>query len=164
MIAAIVAMSENRVIGANGKIPWSIPEDMRRFKELTTGHTVLMGRKTYESLPKKFRPLPDRRNVVVTRNDLYKLSLPPDEQNVEVVSSAAEFIEQWSSDAQPDSKLWIIGGGEIYKEALPYCQMIYLTLVQGKISGDTYFPNFEHEFKKVESDAHDRFSFLVYKR
>ena len=126
-IAIIAAMSRNRVIGREGAIPWHIPADLRRFRELTLGHTVIMGRKTFEAIG---RPLAGRRNVVVTGQQDYA------REDTLVVHSLTEAIE--SSD--PAGELFICGGSEIYKQALPLCTKIYLTIVELDVEGDTYFP------------------------
>ncbi len=126
-IAIIAAMSRNRVIGSEGAIPWHIPADLRRFRELTLGHTVIMGRKTFEAIG---RPLPGRKNVVVTGQRNYA------REDTLVVHSLTEAIE--SSD--PAEELFICGGSEIYRQALPLCAKIYLTIVDLDIEGDAYFP------------------------
>jgi dihydrofolate reductase len=126
-ISIIAAMSRNRVIGKDGAIPWHIPEDLRRFRELTLGHTVIMGRKTFESIG---RPLDGRRNVVVTGQNNYT------REGTLVVHSLMEAIES----SAPDSELFICGGSEIYRQALPLCAKIYLTVVDLDIEGDRYFP------------------------
>jgi len=137
---AIAALGENRVIGADGKIPWRLPEDLKFFKEQTTGHTVVMGRKTWDSLG---RPLPRRRNVVVSR------ALAAGEQTLPgaiVVNNLAE-VEK----LPPVGDIWIIGGAEIYALALPRCAELYLTHVPGSPSGDAFFPQFENLFVAAET-------------
>jgi dihydrofolate reductase len=126
-ISIIAAMSRNRVIGREGAIPWHIPADLRRFRELTLGHTVIMGRKTFESIGS---PLAGRRNVVVTGRKDYSA------EGVLVVHSLKEAIE--SSDR--DGELFICGGSEIYRQALPLCSRIYLTVVDIDVEGDRCFP------------------------
>jgi dihydrofolate reductase len=126
-ISIIAAMSRNRVIGMGGAIPWKIPEDLRRFRELTLGHTVIMGRKTFESIG---RPLAGRRNIVVTNQQNYS------REGIVAVHSLEEAIES----SGPDEELFICGGGEIYRQALPLCSRIYLTIVDLDIEGDTFFP------------------------
>jgi len=126
-ISIIAAMSRNRVIGRGGAIPWHIPADLRRFRELTLGHTVIMGRKTFESIG---RPLAGRKNVVVTGQAGYS------PEGVVVVHSLAEAIES----SYPDSELFICGGSEIYQQALPLCSRIYLTVLDLDLDGDRYFP------------------------
>lgn len=125
MIALVVAHSANRVIGRDGGLPWRLPTDMRRFRELTTGHAVVMGRRTYESLPDAFRPLPDRRNVVLTSDAAY-------------AAAGAEVVTDL--DAALADDCFVIGGGEIYAQALPHAQRVYATEIEAEIDGDTYFP------------------------
>ena len=133
-LRAIAAMSLNRVIGKDGKIPWHIPEDFKWFKKTTTGQAVLMGRKTFESLG---RPLPNRRNLVVSRaGDLG--------EGVEMVRDLAAFRpEDYPCD------VWVIGGGEIYRQTLDRCEEIYLSVVNRVVEGDVFFPEFEDKFELV---------------
>ncbi len=119
MTALIWAQSTSGVIGRDGAIPWQLPEDMARFKELTIGHTVLMGRRTWESLPARFRPLPGRRNVVLTRNPHYEAD------GAEVITSLDEAL------SLPD--LWVIGGSEIYHLALPAAARCEVTEVDADL-------------------------------
>ena len=137
---AIAALAENRVIGAGGKIPWRLPEDLKFFKEKTLGHTVVMGRKTWDSLGK---PLPGRRNVVVSRK------LPPGEKSLPgaVVVPSLEAVEALPTQGE----VWVIGGAEIYALALPRCAELYLTQVRGKPDGDTFFLLYENQFAAVET-------------
>ncbi len=157
-VCAIAAMDEGRLIGREGKLPWNIPEDMKHFSSLTMGHTVLMGRKTFESLPAKFRPLPGRKNVVISRNS--KL------EGVEVWDSLEKCLESYRSGAIPMSgdKLWVIGGAEIYKATLNFWDELYLTLVHSKHTGDAFFPVFESSFELVEEDKREGYSFQKYIR
>ena len=131
---AIAAMARNRVIGANGGIPWRIPDELRWFKQVTTGHTVLMGRKTWESLG---RPLPNRRNIVVTRG--------PAPERVEAVHDL-EHLDP-ALLAEPGTDVYIIGGGEIYARLLPKCEEVLLTTVFREAEGDVFFPPFEADFE-----------------
>ena len=133
-LRAIAAMSLNRVIGKDGQIPWHIPEDFKWFKKTTTGQAVLMGRKTFESLG---RPLPNRRNLVVSRaGDLG--------EGVEMVRDLAAFRpEDYPCD------VWVIGGGEIYRQTLDRCEEIYLSVVNRVVEGDVFFPEFEDKFELV---------------
>jgi len=135
-LRAIAAMSQNRVIGKDGKIPWHIPEDFQWFKKTTMGHAVLMGRKTYESLG---RPLPNRRNLVVTHSrDLG--------DGIEIVSNLESFrAEDYPSD------VWVIGGAEIYRQMLGRCEDLYLSIIPRVVEGDTFFPEFESDFELVET-------------
>jgi dihydrofolate reductase len=131
MIKAIVAMAENRVIGNAGTIPWHLPEDFKFFKATTMGHTILMGRKTYESIGK---PLPGRENIVLSRT-------MPETQGITVIRSLKELKEP--TDGRD---LFVIGGEEIYRLLLPKVQELYVTKVPRVIEGDTRFPEFKAEF------------------
>lgn len=156
-IIALVAMDEGRVIGVDGKLPWKIPEDMKRFAALTTGHAVVMGRKTYESLPPKFRPLPNRKNIILTRN-IEDFAVQP---GVEAWASADNFFKACKGDSVhlPSGLLWVIGGSEIYRQSMPFWDELYLTRVSSKHNGDAYFPAFESEFERVEQDVREGYSF-----
>jgi dihydrofolate reductase len=157
LIRALVAMSSDRGIGLNGGLPWHVPEDLKRFKQLTLGHSVLMGSKTYWSLPEKARPLPGRHNIVLTRNKLQEYP-----SSVEIVSDLAEWLhnklgEQVGTDSE-NSVLWVIGGGEIYKMALSFCDELYVSLVKGSYDTDTSFPEFRDDFELVsEEDCGDHY-------
>lgn len=130
---AIAAMSLNRVIGAGGRIPWHLPEDFRWFKKVTTGHTVLMGRKTFDSLG---RPLPNRTNVVLSRGT----ALP----GVTTLNSLTEL----SPDAYP-GEVFVIGGAELYGQTKHLWTDLYLSVVSREVTGDTFFPAFEDDFDCV---------------
>lgn len=141
-ISLIAAIGKNRELGNGGQLLWHIPEDMRRFKELTNGHPVIMGRKTWESLPEKFRPLPGRTNIVVTRQAGYKASGATVADGLSDAFLAAQ-------DAPGSNETFIIGGGELYAAALPYATCLYLTLVDDTADADTYFPPYEQEFRII---------------
>lgn len=126
-------MDEQRGIGKDGKIPWQIPEDMARFKQLTTGHPVIMGRVTWDSIPRKFRPLPERPNFVVTRDS--SLSVP----GVSVAHSIDEAI-LFASQVDRE-KIYVMGGAQIYAHTLPLADKLQLTVVAGDYGGDTFFPD-----------------------
>ena len=132
---AIAAMSLNRVIGRDGKIPWHIPEDFQWFKKMTTGHVVLMGRKTFESLGK---PLPNRTNVVLTRGG----EIP----GVITVRDLAEISEARYAPRE----IFVIGGAEIYAQLLPRCRELYLSVVLREVAGDAFFPPFEENFELID--------------
>jgi dihydrofolate reductase len=156
MVKIIVAMSKNRVIGNNNELIWKLSSDLKRFKELTTGHPVVMGRKTYESIG---RPLPNRRNIIITRNSEYEV------EGCEVVSSLEEALLLTNNDC------FIIGGGEIYKQSLELADKIYLTLVHKDFEGDTQFPELSKEWaiidnKDFEADQKNEYnySFIEYDR
>ena len=133
---AIVAMSENRVIGANGGIPWHLPEDFLFFKKTTLGHPIVMGRKTYESLGK---PLPGRKNIVLTSQAL----ILPD---LVIVHSQEELIAL----NIPTEEIFVIGGAKIYELLLPLCDTLLVTHVHRRVEGDTFFPVFEDKFEPSE--------------
>ncbi len=132
-IAFIVAMDENRLIGRDGGLPWRLPDDMTWFREHTVGKPCIMGRKTYDSLPDRFRPLPDRPNIVVTRDSAYAAP------GATVVHSIRDALEA-AADAP---EIMIVGGGEIFRELLPAADRLYLTLIETAESGDVYFPEIE---------------------
>jgi dihydrofolate reductase len=136
----IVAASQNGVIGVNGKLPWHLPGDLKRFKELTMGHTLIMGRKTYESLPPKMRPLPGRKTVVVTRSSVGKFNFVADTLGGAIESALRiETVERGGDYNEPSAEIFICGGGEVYREALPLVDRVYLTVVERDFEGDTYF-------------------------
>lgn len=132
MLSIIVAMGENRVIGKDNDMPWHLPNDLRYFKERTLGHTIIMGRKTFESLG---RVLPNRKHVVITRSDV---QFP---EGVEVIKSIDEIIEYANNQTQEE--VFIIGGGEIFKQMLPHVDRLYVTLIQKNFTGDVYFPKID---------------------
>jgi len=162
-IYAIAAMAENRVIGQGQEIPWKLPEDMRRFARLTRGHAVLMGRRTFESLPARCRPLPGRMNVVATRHPAVLA-----EYGEAVMSCACpvRFIELAKAGeiSMPSHLLWVAGGGEIYRMTFPYWDEVFITWVKGVYAGDTFFPEFESLFRLAWSEEHEEYSFCRYER
>ncbi|HEY4487206.1 MAG TPA: dihydrofolate reductase [Candidatus Paceibacterota bacterium] len=154
MIAAVVAIGKNRELGKNGKLLWHIPDDLKRFKELTKGHPIIMGRKTFESIVGYVGgPLPDRTNIVVTR-DPSRLNLDG-YGNVVVAPSLEEAIE--TAKNQPGSEEIHIGGGaQLYEQALPMIDKLYLTLIDAEAGADSFFPPYEHLFtKKVFEEQHE---------
>ncbi|MFA6519383.1 MAG: dihydrofolate reductase [Candidatus Paceibacterota bacterium] len=145
-ISLIAAIGKKRELGFEGKLLWHLPDDMRRFKELTAGHPVIMGRKTWESLPEKFRPLPGRTNIVVTRQVGYEAS------GATVVDGLSDAF--LSAEGAPGSnETFVIGGGELYAAALPYANRLYLTLVDDEAGADTFFPSYEQNFKIVSDGS-----------
>jgi len=164
IISAIAALAKNRVIGKNNDLPWKLPDDMKFFMQTTTGHVVIMGRKNYDSLPPKFKPLPNRTNIVVTRQT--NLSAP----NCIVVNHIEEGIEQ--AKHLGEQECFIIGGAEIYRAALPFTTRLYLTEIDAHIDGDTYFPEINlnewNETARQHHAADDRhafaFDFVIYNR
>lgn len=159
-VAALVAMDENRVIGKAGTLPWNVPEDLAHFRALTKGHIVVMGRKTWESLPEKFRPLPGRTNVVVSR-DTAKLRLP---EGVVAANSPQEALRAAKALAKDGQRVWIIGGAELYRATLPFCAEVHLTIIDGSHDGDAWLPAFEGDFTQVSEIRSERCSFRVYAR
>ena len=158
-LTIIAAASTNNVIGFNNKLIWNIPNDLKRFKELTLGHSVIMGRKTFESLP---NPLPKRRNIIVTKNKDYSRN------GIEVTSNIEDAIDLCKSDSQP----FIIGGGEIYSQTIEIVDKIELTRVYKDYQGDAFFPDipldkFELTNESVnylDDDSSTKYSFLTYIR
>ena len=148
---AIAAMSENRVIGNGNEIPWRISEDFKWFKNTTMGGVLVMGRKTWDSIG---RPLPGRKTAVVSRSN------PDLPEGVDLLDSL-EAIESRNYRDQ----IWICGGAEIYRQALPNCQELYLTLVKRRVEGDAFFPEFEDSFT-LEGIIRDESDFQIrrYKR
>ena len=133
-------MARNRVIGREGNIPWRISDELRWFKRTTTGHTVLMGRKTFQSLG---RPLPNRRNLVVTRGPKIEV------EGVITIRDLENF--EPAAYADPGTDVFVIGGAEIYAQLIPRCAELLLTVVPAEIEGDTVFPAFEHLFEFCET-------------
>lgn len=154
-IAHIAAVSSNACIGKDGTLPWHIPEDMKFFKETTTGHVVLMGRKTWESIPEKFRPLPNRKNIVITRKDHYAVP-----EGVAVYNSIEAALE-----AHNEETIFIIGGGQIYTETFPLADELFITHVEREVDGDTFFPDIDPDVWEVcWQDDREGFSFVKYIR
>ncbi len=133
---AIVAMAQNRVIGAEGMIPWHLPEDLRFFKTTTLGHAIVMGRKTYDSLG---RPLPGRQNIILSRT-------MPETIGLTIVRSPEELLLRENHE-----EFFVIGGAEIYTLLLPACHELLVTYVPREMVGDTFFPRFEAEFDAGET-------------
>lgn len=154
-VTLVAAVAKNGCIGKDGHLPWHLPEDMKHFKELTTGKVVVMGRKTWESLPEKFRPLPDRKNVVVTRQEGY--SVPA---GVELTSNLEDYL-----DLNFDEEICVIGGAEIYKLAMDRATDLELTEIDKDIEGDVFFPKFNKaEWQEVSREARDGFAFVHYQK
>ncbi len=155
MISIIVAIGENREIGKANGLLWHIPEELKRFKQITMGHPIIMGRKTYESIG---RPLPGRTNIVISRSHTSVV-----EQGVIKADSLEEAIKQ-AMQAAGREEIFIIGGGQIYKQAIGYADKLYLTIVKGKFEADVYFPDYS-EFKKEiareeKSNAQYQYTFV----
>lgn len=141
-ISIIAAIGKNRALGKNNHLLWKISSDLRRFRRLTTGHVVIMGRKTFESIG---RPLPNRLNIVLTSNPKFS----PKSGGVMVVHSVKEALEE--ARKHEKDEIFIIGGGRVYKEFLPYTNKLYLTIVEDSPDADTFFPPYENIFKTIIS-------------
>ncbi len=156
-ISAVVAMAQNRAIGLQGQLPWRLPEDLKHFKKLTLGYPVIMGRKTFESIG---RPLPGRLNIVVSRNP--SLNLP---ESVLPVKSLSDAFSRCPSDC---GEVFVIGGADIYQQAMSYLDRIYLTWIEQDFAGDTFFPEIPDAFVEVETQSCQsgslRFSFKTLDR
>ncbi|OGE31420.1 diacylglycerol kinase [Candidatus Daviesbacteria bacterium RIFCSPHIGHO2_02_FULL_36_13] len=148
MIAAIA--SENNALGLNGRLIYAISDDLKRFKEITTGHPIIMGRKTFESIG---MPLPNRRNIVITRDEDYFA------EGVVIVHSLEEALGL----VQNEDEIFIIGGGEIYKQAIDIADKLYLTIVEENPEADTYFPDYSNFKKVVFEESHETEDGLKYK-
>ncbi|MEK9602822.1 MAG: dihydrofolate reductase [Flavobacteriaceae bacterium] len=155
-VTLIAAMDENRVLGKDNQLIWHLPEDLKRFKRLTTGHAIIMGRKTFESLPKA---LPNRHNIVVTRNKNYS------REGISVCHSLEEAIECAFEDQQP----FVIGGGQIYEQALEMASVIELTKIHAQFDGDVFFPEINPQKWSIEKEERMRgndfeYSFITYNK
>src|SRR3989344_3747378 len=169
-VSAVVAIGRNRELGKGNRLLWKIPDDVQRFRDLTRGHPLIMGRKTFESiLSYRGSPLPDRTNIVITRSARYEkanplLALPGyREPNVFVVESLDEALELAKKSPGSDD-VHIGGGAEIYKLALPYIDKLYLTLIDAEdASADTFFPPYEQEFTKIVFEEEHEWQGIKYK-
>ncbi len=159
-LSIVAAVARNGVIGREGGIPWHIPEDLARFRALTTGHPVVMGRKTWDSLPDRFRPLPGRRNVVVTRNRAWSAD----------GAERAASLEDALDLLDDQETVFVIGGASLYAEALPLADGLELTEVELEVEGDAFFPDWDRgAFQEVFREAHvsddgTPFAFVTYRR
>ena len=159
MLTIIAAAGENNALGKDNNLVWHLPDDFKRFKKLTSGHHIIMGRKTFDTFPK---PLPNRIHVVITRQDNFK------KEGIVVVNSLERAVELTTEDPQP----FVIGGGEIYKLAMNLADKIELTRVHGTFEADTFFPKIdENQWKLVSEKFHEKderhnyaFTYLTYER
>jgi len=155
----ILARAANGVIGRNNTLPWHLPEDMAHFKRLTMGCPVIMGRKTWESLPPKFRPLPGRLNIVLTRQADWQAE----------GARRADSLAQAMALCPPDSTVWIIGGAEVYAQALPLANVAEITEIEAAYEGDAFAPQFDPQWVQTARERHVssnglKFSFITYTR
>ena len=164
IVSLIAALTKNRVIGKNNDLPWHLPDDMKYFMQTTSRHTVIMGRKNYDSLPEKFRPLPNRVNIVVTRQKDF--SAP----GCTVVNSLEKGIDLARTASEVE--VFNIGGAEMFRLGMPFTQRMYLTEIQTELQGDTLFPEIDSsEWKEISRIHHGTderhvysFDFVVYDR
>ncbi len=161
MINIIVATSTNLVIGKDNDLPWHLPTDMKYFKDTTKGHIVVMGRKCWESIPEKFRPLPNRTNIVMSRNTLYEAKGASVTFDLETLLKVHE---------NSDKEVFIIGGAGLYKEAFKYAHRLYLTQIYSEVEGDVYLEGLDYkDWCLIEgSEMHEengyKFRFELYKK
>lgn len=152
MVILIAAMTRDRVIGKGNRMPWRIPEEFKHFRKLTTGHTLIWGRKTFESAGR----LPKRNIVIVSR------SLPAETEGVDICRTLDEAIQKARSYGKD---IFIAGGAEIYRQALPLADKLYLSYVKKDYDGDAYFPEFdESEWEIIKQEDHPDFTFVAYRR
>jgi len=160
MLSLIAAVAKNRAIGKDNKLLWHLPEDMRHFRETTRGKPVIMGRKTWESLPDSFRPLPGRHNIVVSRNPAYQAP----------GATLAASLEEALLKECKDEETFVIGGEELYRQAMPVAQKLYLTEINQDFDGDAFFPEvLTREWKEISRNEQQgasglEFSFVTYQR
>ena len=162
-ISMIAAVAENRVIGKDNDLVWRLPDDMKFFMQKTTGHHVIMGRKNFESLPPKYRPLPNRTNIVITRQEDYFID------GAHVVHNFDDALK--IAKDKGEEEVFIIGGGEIYKIGLAVADIMYLTEIKASFEGDAYFPEYDKtQWVEVERIHHPidekhkyEFDFVTYK-
>ena len=148
IISLVAAMGKNRVIGNKGKLPWRMPADLEYYRSKIKGKTVVMGRKTFESMGNK--PLPNRANIIITHNKDFKA------EGAIVVHSTEEALEE-AEKISPDQELMVIGGSEIYKELLPRANRVYLTIVEGEFKGDAFFPEYDiTQWKEISYEDHEK--------
>jgi len=158
-IGLIWAQARGRVIGKDGAMPWHLPEDLAHFKRVTLSHPVIMGRRTWDSLPPRFRPLPGRLNIVITRQPDWR------EAGAQRASSLRDALQQCEHSGQ----VWVIGGAQIYAQALPLADEAVVTQIDADFAGDAFAPALGHEWREVAREAQAssnglRFAFVRYRR
>lgn len=159
-IHLIYARAANGVIGLNNTMPWHLPEDLAHFKQLTSGNPVVMGRKTWDSLPERFRPLPGRTNIVVTRNA---------DWSAEGVVRASSLEDALQQGAQFGDTVWVMGGAQIYAQALPLADVVEVTIIHQDFEGDAFAPTLGMQWHETSREDHISakglpFSFVRYER
>jgi dihydrofolate reductase len=148
-VGMVWAQTGSGVIGREGGMPWHLPEDLKHFAELTTGHPVIMGRKTWLSFPDKFRPLPGRTNIVITRQEDWAGS--PEADGALVVKSLDDALLE-SQFAPGHETVWILGGGEVFEQSVGIADTAVITMIDSEAPGDTYAPELSYEWKLVASE------------
>lgn len=164
-ISIIAAIGENRELGKNNKLLWHIPEDLRRFKKLTEGHVIIMGRKTFDSIIHNLgKPLPNRVNIVVSKN--HQLTNQKSKKNLYFVDSIAKALKK--AKEKEKKEIFIIGGGQIYQQTIKYADRLYLTIVKGKYQADTFFPDYslfkKKGFERKRKSGNYQYKFVVLER
>jgi dihydrofolate reductase len=155
MLALIAAVAQNNCIGAKNQLPWYIPEDLKHFKKITDGHAVLMGRNTWLSLPEKFRPLPNRRNIVLSYNPVEGLPA-----GVLWYNNLDEALQKHAGE-----DVYVMGGGMMYAQTIERADTLYITEVHKTVDGDVFFPEINKNiWREVEREDHGEYSFVVYKK
>lgn len=152
MLSQIVAHSTNHVIGKDNTLPWDYPEDLKHFKNITTGKTILMGRKTFESIG---RPLPNRTNIVLTRNTSRSADW------VQVMNNFHDALKKYEDS---EEELIVIGGQQIYELFFPYTTKLYITQIKREVEGDTYYPQYLEKFEESKREMHDEYDFVEYEK
>ena len=161
MLSIIVAKAKNNVIGKNNELIWKLPEDLKRFKQLTTGHTIIMGRKTFESLG---RVLPNRKHIIFSQNPDFKVN----DENVEIVHSMLQIQEYIENEEEN----FVIGGAMIYNLLMPYVTKMYVTQIDKEFEGDAFFPRIDENTWEVveksevmeDENSHLKYEYITYKR
>jgi len=161
-ISIIAAVSKNQIIGKDNQLVWNLPKDMKYFSNVTKGHSVIMGRRNWDSIPKKWRPLPQRKNIILSKNKELNI------RGATVTNTIEEAIE--ISRSNNDDEIFIIGGGEIYNLGIPLSDKLYITEIHSKVDGDTYFPVWnKKEWKEISRITHQKdknhnhsFDFVIY--
>ena len=163
-ISLVAAVAKNQVIGKNNDLPWHLPDDMKFFMETTKGHYVILGRKNYDSLPPKYKPLPNRTNIIVTRQHNFEAP------GCLVVNDIQEALNVAQDNGEQEAM--VIGGAEIYRLALPFADRLYLTEIDASVDGDVHFPEWNRaEWSEVSRVRHEKdqrhafpFDFVLYER
>ena len=157
MFSIVVAVGKNNEIGCDNKLMWNIPEDLKNFKEITTGKKIVMGRKTFESIGSK---LPNRENIIVSRNLDSEYAK---EKGITVYNNIEDVIEKYGEIAE---EVFVLGGSQIYRELLPFCNKLYISYIDYEnVNADAYFPDFdEKNWTKIEEKNYENWKFVIYKK